>query len=138
MKNFFKGKRLGVDIYLEEIDHKNLPSAQSNDEEFHQFLYKIFEEKDKLIDDYHKYHCFPHEFKLTKKRSLYKLIRFIFLNVFIAGGLLSWIIYLAIINESLLLRSVIYTLIAATYICIFVTLRNMQISNYGGGKMKNK
>lgn len=39
------GDEFSIDMYLEEIDHDQMPKLEASDEDYSKFLYEIFERK---------------------------------------------------------------------------------------------
>lgn len=68
-------------------------------------------DQDQLRAEYERYGVFPGGYTRVKKLSISRLLRFLFLNVGISGGIVFYLIYLAFVTHSLLLRYFIYSII---------------------------
>lgn len=129
LANFIAGKPFKVDCYIEKIDQSKLPPADATEEQEANFVYSVFEHKvinqpllldtfpylytfqDSLMEYHRKYLHFPESILKVRQPSLYRVARFVFLNFFVSGSMVLYLVYLAIITHSLALRVTIYGLI---------------------------
>lgn len=49
LKNFLKGKSFLIDFYCERIESSDLPPVDATDEEYSDFVFKLFEKKVCLV-----------------------------------------------------------------------------------------
>lgn len=134
LTNFFAGKPMKVDCYIERISNEKLPAAEASDEEQAKFLYDAFEHKDKLIESHREHHRFPTSLMTVKKRSMWLFARFLLLNFLLSGSIVFSLLYTAFTTSSFPLRCTIFGLIILVYAGIFLIINLLQNSQYGAKK----
>ncbi|KAJ6218656.1 hypothetical protein RDWZM_009813 [Blomia tropicalis] len=111
LKNLIGGKPFKVDCYVERLEQDQLPPVGASDAEHSKFLYSVFEKKDKLVETYKNYHTFSQTIRQPVSMvDWHRTIRFIILNFGMAGSMVYYLFYMAIVTHSLALRITIYGL----------------------------
>ncbi|KAI2809916.1 1-acyl-sn-glycerol-3-phosphate acyltransferase gamma [Blomia tropicalis] len=132
LKNLIGGKPFKVDCYVERLEQDQLPPVGASDAEHSKFLYSVFEKKDKLVETYKNYHTFSQTIRQPVSMvDWHRTIRFIILNFGMAGSMVYYLFYMAIVTHSLALRITIYGLFISIFVGLIVFINMLQNSNYG-------
>lgn len=121
-----------------KIANSEVPDPDADDLEYADFLYRLFEKKDALVDVHRQYHKFPGAVIKVRKECGWRTLKFVLFNVILTGSLLGYGLYLAWALQSFALKVAILSYITVTFTAILATFRMSEISDYGTAKALKK
>lgn len=137
--NVLRGKPLVGHLYLGRIAMDKVPT--SSEEELNQFLFQLYEEKDKLVEEFQANKTFKSKYTIETKPRAAPLFNMIFWLVTM-NALFCWTIYVLIAYKFYTLLTtivVIFSLIAITALAMLVrSTKAVRGSAYGSAAAQDK
>lgn len=137
--NILKGKPLVGHLYLQRIAMEKVPTA--SDEELNKFLFKLYEEKDKLVEEFQREKTFNSKYTIECEPRLVPLLNMLFWLTAVTVVFFGTIYVLVAYKFYTLLTTivVIFALASITALALLVrSTKAVRGSTYGTAAAKDK